>query len=175
MTNHSGVGIELHDHLSRASCDTQTTDFAISLREEIAPRGLLESLIFEQILTAVEEARSNDGTLDSTTVRKAERKLASGLRSLLDLRLIRANTATRPGFERDIDGNRGHWQDRLSWESSISEASPTIRGTWITVDQVVSRIVDGWSWIDILRAHPELSENDIRACLSYSVEENSMG
>jgi uncharacterized protein (DUF433 family) len=46
-----------------------------------------------------------------------------------------------------------------------------IKGTWVTVSQVVSLIVDGWSWSDILRTHPELTEDDIRICLAYTVAE----
>ena len=46
-----------------------------------------------------------------------------------------------------------------------------IKGTWVTVSQVVSLIVDGWTWSDILRTHPELTEDDIRTCLAYTVAE----
>jgi uncharacterized protein (DUF433 family) len=63
------------------------------------------------------------------------------------------------------------WQDHLVHDFNVSEVSPVVRGTWITARHVVSLIVDGWSWQEILRAHPELSEDDIRACLSYTLEE----
>jgi uncharacterized protein (DUF433 family) len=59
----------------------------------------------------------------------------------------------------------GH--DRLEWDLEISEYSPVVRGTWISVNHVVSLIADGWTYSDILRAHPELVEADIRACLHY--------
>ncbi|WZO96301.1 DUF433 domain-containing protein [Isosphaeraceae bacterium EP7] len=65
----------------------------------------------------------------------------------------------------------GAWSDRLVFDADISEASPVVKGTWVTVTQVVSRVVDGWSWAEILRGYPELSEADIRACLDYSVDE----
>jgi uncharacterized protein (DUF433 family) len=29
-------------------------------------------------------------------------------------------------------------------------------------------IVDGWTWTDVLRSHPELTEDDIRICLAYT-------
>jgi uncharacterized protein (DUF433 family) len=63
------------------------------------------------------------------------------------------------------------WRQRLAFDPSVSETSPVVRGTWITASQVVSRIVDGWSWAEILRHHPELTEEDIRACLAYTVED----
>jgi uncharacterized protein (DUF433 family) len=65
------------------------------------------------------------------------------------------------------------WQDRLFMDPNVSEHSPVIKGTWITVGQVVSLIVDGWAWEDLLRAHPELTEEDIRTCLSYAVAEET--
>lgn len=65
------------------------------------------------------------------------------------------------------------WKDRLALDPSVSERSPVVRGTWVTVGQVVSLVVDGWTWADILRAHPELTEEDIRACLWYSVTEDN--
>lgn len=67
---------------------------------------------------------------------------------------------------------RVRWEDRLAFDENISETSPVVRGTWVTANQVVSRIVDGWSWSDVLRAYPELIESDIRACLAYTVDQD---
>ncbi len=63
------------------------------------------------------------------------------------------------------------WQERLVLDQNVSETSPVVKGTWVTVSQIVSLIVDGWSWSDILRTHPELTEADIRCCLAYNVEQ----
>jgi uncharacterized protein (DUF433 family) len=41
------------------------------------------------------------------------------------------------------------------------------------VSHVVSLIVDGWTWSNILRTHPELTEEDIRTCLAYTVAEDN--
>lgn len=62
------------------------------------------------------------------------------------------------------------WQDRLVFDPNISEDSPVVRGTWVTAKHIVSLIVDGWTWSDILRTHPELVQDDIRSCLSYAQE-----
>ena len=62
-----------------------------------------------------------------------------------------------------------NWQGRLIFDFNVSEASPVVKGTWVTVGHVVSLIVDGWTWGDILRTHPELTEEDIRVCLAYTV------
>ena len=65
------------------------------------------------------------------------------------------------------------WQDRLVFDFNVSETSPVVKGTWVTVGHVVSLIVDGWTWSDILRTHPELTEDDIRTCLAYTVEQDN--
>lgn len=60
------------------------------------------------------------------------------------------------------------WSERLVFDFNISESSPVVKGTWVTVNHVVSLIVDGWSWPDVLRTHPELTEDDVRTCLAYT-------
>jgi uncharacterized protein (DUF433 family) len=66
------------------------------------------------------------------------------------------------------------WHDRLVFDFEVSDISPVVKGTWITVGHVVSEIVDGQTWADILRSHPELTEDDIRTCVAYAMaEENS--
>ncbi len=64
------------------------------------------------------------------------------------------------------------WEDRLNFDDNVSESSPAVKGTWVTATQVVSRIIDGWSWSDVLRSYPELCEADIRACLAYTVDQD---
>ena len=67
-----------------------------------------------------------------------------------------------------------HWRDRLAFDFEVSDSSPIIKGTWITVGHVISLIVDGETWADILRSHPELSEDDIRTCLAYTMAEDEL-
>ncbi len=64
------------------------------------------------------------------------------------------------------------WRDRLVYDFDVSDISPVVKGTWITVGHVVSLIVDGSTWADILRSHPELTEDDIRICMAYAVAED---
>lgn len=65
------------------------------------------------------------------------------------------------------------WQERLVLDPKVSEVSPVIRGTWITVRHIITLIVDGWSWEEILRTHPEVTEPDIRACLTYTIDDEN--
>lgn len=47
---------------------------------------------------------------------------------------------------------------------------PTIRGLRITVYDVLSYLAAGMTVSEILEDFPELTEQDIRACLSYAAE-----
>lgn len=64
------------------------------------------------------------------------------------------------------------WQERLVFDFDVSDASPVVKGTWVTAGHVVSLIVDGWSWADVLRSYPELCEEDIRTCVAYAMAED---
>ena len=65
-----------------------------------------------------------------------------------------------------------HWQDRLVMDLNISEDSPVVKGTWVTVSQIVSQLLYGYTWADITKSHPELTEEDIRICLSYAASQD---
>lgn len=65
------------------------------------------------------------------------------------------------------------WRDRLVFDFNVSESSPVVKGTWVTVSHVVTLIVDGWTWGDILRTHPELTAEDVRVCLAYTVAQDN--
>jgi hypothetical protein len=84
---------------------------------------------------------------------------------------VEAGVADRASAVRGEDLLAERWQGRLMFDLSVSEDSPVVKGTWVTVAQVVSLIVDGWTWSHILRTHPELTEDDIRVCLAYTVAE----
>ena len=77
--------------------------------------------------------------------------------------------------ESDNEPASPRWQDRLVFDFNVSETSPVVKGTWITVRHVVSLIVDGYRWSDILRDHPELTEEDIRTCLAYTIDQDNFG
>jgi len=79
----------------------------------------------------------------------------------------------RSGAEDDGEGDGPAWRDRLAFDRDLCATSPVVRGTWITAAQVVALItVLGRTWGDVLRAHPELTEDDIRACLMWSIEDD---
>ncbi len=70
------------------------------------------------------------------------------------------------------ESDNGAWRSRLVFDPQVSEDQPVVKGTWVTTGHVVSLIVDGLTWTEILRTHPELTEEDIRACLAYTTEQD---
>ena len=59
--------------------------------------------------------------------------------------------------------------DRLT---TNSDGNVVVKGSWVTPLRIITLIIDGWTWSDILRGHPELVEDDIRACLAYALEDD---
>jgi uncharacterized protein (DUF433 family) len=66
------------------------------------------------------------------------------------------------------------WRSRLVFDESISVDLPIVKGTHITTGRIASLVIDGQSWREILEIYPELIEEDIRACLAYTVEQDGI-
>lgn len=81
--------------------------------------------------------------------------------------------ATGDGVEEDASPETPIWDGRLAFDFDVSDISPVVKGTWVTVNHVVSLIVDGYTWDDILRTHPELTREDIHACMVYAIDEQN--
>jgi uncharacterized protein (DUF433 family) len=62
------------------------------------------------------------------------------------------------------------YQDVISVEPGKRAGKPCIRGMRITVYDVLSYLAAGMSHQDILADFPELTEEDILACLSYAAD-----
>ena len=145
--------------------------FADSLRSALAPADPLEEVVAER---AIASAWRLDRAMIASKDAEAERAERSLFRSIRILAHLRRQPARGVNAMEARDADRSEttaqWRDRLLFDPWVSEDSPVVRGTWITAAQVVSLIVEGWSWRDVLRAHPELTEDDVRSCLSYAVE-----
>lgn len=172
--------------------ESESVPFAAALRRELAPRGALETFVVEQVLRAALRLEAVVA-VEPADAREARRLRAGAdfaqtvlLRALDTLDALRARrpaalavaVAVAAGADPEVPAAAAtvplpaaSWRERLVIDPEVSDASPVVRGTWITVAHVVSLIVDGWSWADILRDHPELTEDDIRACLAYTVEQ----
>ena len=63
----------------------------------------------------------------------------------------------------------GH-SDRISIEPGKRSGKPCIRGLRITVADVLDYLASGMSEEDVLRDFPDLSAEDIRACLAFAAD-----
>lgn len=60
------------------------------------------------------------------------------------------------------------WQERIIINSEILVGKPVIKGTRLSVEFIIDLLAQGWSEADILRNYPGLTQEDIKACLSYA-------
>lgn len=161
-------------------------EFSRQIRSELRQSGLLEQTLFDRITAAAWRlSRLDPDALPfSREEVRAERSLQRALEMLESLRAVLPvnpprstppSTPPSPVRQTEEESPADSWRDRLTFDPKTSDDSPVVKGTWITVDHVISLIVDNWSWADILRSHPELTEDDIRSCLSYAIEQSQDG
>jgi uncharacterized protein (DUF433 family) len=62
------------------------------------------------------------------------------------------------------------YHDRIILDPEIRFGKPTVRGTRITVGDVLSYLAAYDSEEDVLREFPSLMREDVRACLAYAAE-----
>lgn len=60
--------------------------------------------------------------------------------------------------------------DRIVVEPDIRFGKPCVRGTRITVGDVLGYLAGGMSETEILGDFPQLTHDDLRACLAYAAE-----
>lgn len=61
-----------------------------------------------------------------------------------------------------------NWQDRISVDPKVLVGKPVVKGTRIAVELVVDLMAQGWTQEQILDSYPNLTVEDIRACLAYA-------
>ena len=61
-------------------------------------------------------------------------------------------------------------RDRIVLDPEVRFGKPTVRGTRITVSDVLSYLAGGMSEDEILADFPQLLREDIRACLAFAAE-----
>ena len=57
---------------------------------------------------------------------------------------------------------------RIVVDSQVLAGKPIVRGTRISVAQVLGHLAEGWPESELLAAYPTLTATDITACLSYA-------
>jgi uncharacterized protein (DUF433 family) len=62
------------------------------------------------------------------------------------------------------------YRQRITIEPGKRGGKPCIRGLRITVYEVLEYLASGMSEADILRDFPDLTQEDIRACLAFAAD-----
>jgi uncharacterized protein (DUF433 family) len=60
--------------------------------------------------------------------------------------------------------------DRIRVDPAVRFGKPCVRGTRITVGDVLGYLAGGMSVTEIVTQFPQLTLDDIRACLAYAAE-----
>jgi len=60
------------------------------------------------------------------------------------------------------------WEDRIFVDAAVRSGKPCIKGTRITVYDVLEYMAGGMAEDEILRDFPDLSTEDLRACLAFA-------
>jgi uncharacterized protein (DUF433 family) len=57
---------------------------------------------------------------------------------------------------------------RISLAPDVLAGKPVIRGTRLSVEFVIGLMAEGWSEADILANYPNVTHDDVIACLAYA-------
>ena len=63
-----------------------------------------------------------------------------------------------------------NWQERISTDPAVRSGKPCVRGTRITVYDVLEYLAGGMSEDQIMADFPTLTRDDIRACLAFAAD-----
>jgi uncharacterized protein (DUF433 family) len=60
--------------------------------------------------------------------------------------------------------------ERIVSDPDIMRGKPTIKGTRITVELILSKLGEGMSMAELLESYPHLTFDDVRAALSFAAD-----
>lgn len=60
------------------------------------------------------------------------------------------------------------WQDYIEERADVMTGKPVFRGTRVTVEHVLAELGRGMSEPDLLRGHPRLTPEHLRAAMLYA-------
>ena len=60
------------------------------------------------------------------------------------------------------------YTDRITVNPAVMVGKPVVKGTRIPVEKVVAHLANNPDMADLFAAYPELSLDDVKACLQYA-------
>ena len=64
----------------------------------------------------------------------------------------------------------GDWKERISIKPTVCHGRPCIKGTRIWVSLVLDFLASGSTTEEILREYPQITVEDVQACIAYGAE-----
>lgn len=59
------------------------------------------------------------------------------------------------------------WQDHIVTDKDVLLGKPTIKGTRLSVDRIVSLLAQGWTEQQLIDNYPRLTLEDLKAIFAY--------
>jgi len=59
---------------------------------------------------------------------------------------------------------------RITQDAKVMAGKPVVRGTRIPVERILAHLAHSPDLADLMAAYPELTEEDVKACLAYASE-----
>lgn len=63
-----------------------------------------------------------------------------------------------------------NWRERIVIDPQVLVGKPVVKNTRLAVEFVVGLLAQGWPEAEILKNYPNLTHDDILACLQYASE-----
>lgn len=63
-----------------------------------------------------------------------------------------------------------NWREHIDRDPHVLAGKPKVRGTRISVELVLERLGDGWTFEQLIEAWPHVSALQVRACLAFAAE-----
>ena len=62
------------------------------------------------------------------------------------------------------------WRERVVADPAVLGGKPIVRGTRLAVDFLLDLLAAGWSEATLLEQYPQLTPEDVRACLAFAAD-----
>lgn len=62
------------------------------------------------------------------------------------------------------------WRDHIVVDPAVLVGKPVIKGTRISVELLLDRLADGWSFEDILESYPHITREQVQAAVRFESE-----
>lgn len=63
-----------------------------------------------------------------------------------------------------------NWQEHIVSNDDVLLGKPTIKGTRLSVDHIISLFAQGWTEQQVLDNYPRLTQEDVEAVFAYIYE-----